>query len=303
MSNRRYDLNDNPSNRILGAKPELDFVYTPMASVDASPLRARLLYVTAAKYEGDWHSIAHAHAFSELFFILGGQGQFLANGQLHQVEADDLVIINPQVEHTELSLEAKPLEYIVLGIEGLQFAGKSGASDSFAAIRIARASPKIRQYMTLLLEEVQQDHPGHDLVCQNLLNIILVLILSHKQVEISICASRNISSECAAVKHFIDANFRDQLTLEDLAQAAHQNKYYVAHAFKETFGIAPIRYLTERRVDESKCLLRDTDYPVGQISSMAGFSSLSVFSQTFKRLAGLSPNEYRKQVTAQKGRD
>ena len=47
-----------------------------------------------------------------------GEGQFFIQGQLYPVQPDDLVIVNPQVEHTELSLNAAPLEYVVLGISG-----------------------------------------------------------------------------------------------------------------------------------------------------------------------------------------
>ena len=44
-----------------------------------------------------------------------GEGQFYLSGQLYPVKPDDMIIVNPQVEHTELSLNASPLEYIVLG--------------------------------------------------------------------------------------------------------------------------------------------------------------------------------------------
>ena len=297
MSNQRYDLAS--SNYLQDSHSELDFVYTPtVLGPDNNPLSARLLYVTAAKYEGDWHSLTHSHAFSELFFVSGGKGQFLANGELYEVAENDLVIINPLVEHTELSLESNPLEYIVLGIDGLQFMGNNDNLSSFSAIRLPHITGKVRQYMNMLLLEVQSADSQRSAICQNLLNILLILILSHHSIEISITASRNISSECAALKRYIDRNFKESLTLDDLAKASHQNKYYVAHAFKDAFGISPIRYLTERRIDESKRLLAETDYSVGEISSMVGFASFSVFSQTFKRVTSMKPNEYRKHAQA-----
>lgn len=295
MSNRRYDLPAVPASHILNARSELEFLYTPIESAaEGEPLRARLLYVTSAKYEGDWHSITHAHSFSELFLITGGRGQFLVNGHYCQVRENDLIIINPHVEHTELSLASMPLQYIVLGIEGMRFAEKSDALGG-DEIRISCANGRIRQYMELLLEEVQWKAPEHAAICQNLLNIILIRILSYRQLELTPAAAGYIRAECAAVKRYIDANFQNPITLEELAETAHQNKYYVAHAFRESFGVSPIRYLTERRVEESKNLLRNTNYPVGEISVISGFSSLSVFSQTFKRVTHMSPSQYRGQ--------
>jgi len=294
MSNRRYDLPAAPASHILNAQRDLEFVFTPTGDrAEGEPLRARLLYVTSAKYEGDWHSITHAHSFSELFLITGGRGQFLVNGHYCQVRENDLVIINPHVEHTELSLASMPLEYIVLGIEGMRFVGKSTAVDG-DEFRIPCSDGRIRQYMGLLLEEVQWKEPEHASICQNLLNIILICMLSYRQMGVSPAAAGYISPECAAVKRHIDSHFQEPITLEDLAEAAHQNKFYVAHAFRESFGVSPIRYLTERRVEESKNLLRNTNYPIGEVSAMSGFSSISVFSQTFKRTTHMSPSQYRK---------
>ena len=81
---------------------------------------AKLLYVSSAKYGGDWHSVQHTHNCSELFYVIEGQGQFLIENQTYPVSVNDLVIVNPNVLHTEVSLNASPLRYIVLGVEGLE---------------------------------------------------------------------------------------------------------------------------------------------------------------------------------------
>ena len=79
---------------------------------------AKLLNITSSRYGGDWHSMPHTHNHTELFFIVSGKGQFLIRDQIFPVSANNLVIINPNVMHTEDSLNAQPLEYIVLGIDG-----------------------------------------------------------------------------------------------------------------------------------------------------------------------------------------
>ena len=81
---------------------------------------ANLLNISSAKYGGDWHSIPHTHHYAELFYIVGGDGQFQINDMLFPVQAHQLVVVNPNILHTEVSYEAHPLEYIVLGIEGLE---------------------------------------------------------------------------------------------------------------------------------------------------------------------------------------
>ena len=77
----------------------------------------RLLYISKSRFGGDWNSTVHTHSCTELFYCLSGEGQFLLSGQLFPVKPDDMVIVNPQVEHTELSLNASPLEYIVRPVQ------------------------------------------------------------------------------------------------------------------------------------------------------------------------------------------
>lgn len=72
---------------------------------------------------------AHTHSCTELFYCLSGEGQFFIDGKYYPVHPDDMVIVNPQVEHTELSLNSSPLEYVVLGISGIEIVfGQGGCS-------------------------------------------------------------------------------------------------------------------------------------------------------------------------------
>ena len=81
---------------------------------------------------------------------------------------------------------------------------------------------------------------------------------------------------------------------EQLAGLVHINKYYLSPAFRKEFNTSPISYLISRRIQESRFLLAETDHSLSQIAQILGFSSSSYFSQSFRRLEGMSPMEYRK---------
>lgn len=98
----------------MNTRYDLDMEVPPREAV-------RLLYISKSRFGGDWHSVPHTHACSEMFYCISGRGQFNIEGTLHNVEPDDLIIVNPRVQHTELSYQANPLEYVVLGIEGVEF--------------------------------------------------------------------------------------------------------------------------------------------------------------------------------------
>ena len=76
------------------------------------------------------------------------------------------------------------------------------------------------------------------------------------------------------------------------------NKFYLSHAFKREYGVSPINYMISKRIEESKYLLAETDLSMTQIAQLLGFSSLSYFSQVFRRTQSVTPMEYRQ---SQKG--
>jgi len=106
-------------------------------------------------------------------------------------------------------------------------------------------------------------------------------------------SEQRIAKEYNRVKRYIDSNYSKNITLDHLADVAHVNKYYLSHLFSKEFGVSPIKYLTERRIQVSKELLSSTDYSIAQISNSCGFSSQSYFSQSFKKFTDMTPAEYR----------
>jgi len=254
----------------------------------------KLLYVSSAKYGGDWHSMMHAHTCTELFYVVGGSGQFKIGERLVPVNQDDLVIVNPNVEHTETGGEQSPLEYIVLGVDGLELGpGKEGDA-RYGVVNFREARDHILHDLREMLRELEGKLPGYEVICQDLLEVLLVRLMRQADFSFAPASGRRPRSECALVRRYIDSHFKESITLDILAEQAHLNKYYMVHTFSEEYGISPINYLNFCRIRESKYLLAGTDHSMGQISHMLGFSSPSYFSQTFRRLEGISPMEFRK---------
>ena len=254
---------------------------------------AKLLNVASSRYGGDWHSVPHTHNHMELFFIVGGQGQFLINDQLHPVDVNNLVIINPNILHTEVSLNAQPLEYIVLGIEGVELAA-SGTSDVPFHILDRYESVEISGCLRNILREMEQKNTGYEDVCQAYMEILIIRLM--RTTTLAVPAEPQAvttNRQCAAVRRYIDLHLKEALTLEQMADEGHMNKYYLSHAFKREYGISPINYMISKRIEESKYLLAETDLSLSQIAHLLGFSSLSYFSQVFHRSQEISPKEYR----------
>lgn len=272
MSNRRYEL-------------------TLSGSMDIRKT-AKLLYVSSAKYGGDWHSIPHTHHYAELFYIVAGDGQFRLEDKLCPVKANQLVVVNPNVVHTEVSYEAHPLEYIVLGIEGLELSMTSEQQDRYQILDY-RGSGDVLTCLRNIMLETQSAQPGYETICQAYMEILILRLMRSASFSVS-TPLPPASHQCAAIRHYIDTHYKEPLSLEDLARETHINKFYLAHAFKNEYGMSPINYMISRRIGESRYLLQETNMSMSQIARVLGFSSASYFSQSFRRAEGISPIEYRK---------
>jgi AraC-like DNA-binding protein len=94
----------------------------------------------------------------------------------------------------------------------------------------------------------------------------------------------------------IDRDHATRLDLDALAHEAGYSKFHFAHAFAAAYGEPPRTYLTRRRVERAKSLLRSTNLSVTEVCFMVGFESLGSFSALFKRLVGQSPSDYQSTI-------
>lgn len=263
-----------------------------LTSIPGTTDTARLLYVTFSKYEGDWSSLKHSHYFSELFYVKNGKGQFMIEDEVFSIGKDDLILVNPNVAHTETSLNTEPLEYVILGVEGIEFSFPG--EKEYMHFNCRERKQNLMFYFSALLTETTQQQTDYELVCRNLLEVLIINLRRYQDFSFDLVSTRKFNQECRKIKHYIDTHYAQDLSLDKLAKLAHLNKYYVVHAFTDAYGISPINYLAEKRIQVSKELLSGTDHSIGEIAQLSGFSSQSYFAQCFKKSCGMSAGDYRK---------
>lgn len=256
----------------------------------------KLLYITSSKYEGDWHSTPHAHQCTELFYVVSGRGEFRVEEIFFPVAENHLVVINPNVQHTETAVAQSPLEYIVLGIEGGEFLLKDWPDSRYCSIHCGEGDNEILWYINKILRELEARQEYAGAVAHYLLGILAVKLLRSVSLSVTAGTPKKANLECAHVKRYIDNHYKENITLDTLAEIAHLNKYYLAHNFTREYGISPINYLIARRIKESQYFLAQTNYSISEISRILGFSSPSYFSQSFVKAQKITPRQYRQQA-------
>ena len=95
------------------------------------------------------------------------------------------------------------------------------------------------------------------------------------------------------VLDFIEHHVCHNIRLGELASLVGLSVDHFSHAFKESYGVSPYRYLLQRRIKRAHTLLQTTDDTIATIAASVGFSSQSRFSQTFASLIGASPSACR----------
>jgi AraC family transcriptional regulator len=98
------------------------------------------------------------------------------------------------------------------------------------------------------------------------------------------------------VSEFIEEHLTEDVSLAALAELVDLSLYHFARAFRQSFGVPPHRYHMVRRMDRAKGLLEKPALSVTQIGFEIGFRDASSFTTAFRKLTGLTPSDYRRQL-------
>jgi AraC family transcriptional regulator len=98
------------------------------------------------------------------------------------------------------------------------------------------------------------------------------------------------------VATYIEEHLDEQIPLPTLAGLARLSSYHFSRAFKQSFGIPPHRYHILRRIECAKALLAKSAMSVTEVGVAMGFSETSAFTSTFRRLTGVTPSAYSRQL-------
>ena len=136
-----------------------------------------------------------------------------------------------------------------------------------------------------------------------LLRIWMVICEYHDSTELQDekSLSRHLAEEKEEEKvksalGYIQANYREKITLEAIAKAAMTNRSELCRCFRRVLDTTPNEFLTRYRLDRALALLEDPELRISDIADMTGFCSPSHFGTHFVRYMGCTPLQYRKNI-------
>jgi AraC-like DNA-binding protein len=95
------------------------------------------------------------------------------------------------------------------------------------------------------------------------------------------------------VREFVDVHLGESIDLPVLATVAGLSLHHFARQFKQSAGVTPHHYLTQKRLQRAQEMLAQTDLPLSEIAYAAGFSDQSHLARHFRHMLGTTPREFR----------
>ncbi|MFV0362199.1 MAG: response regulator [Suipraeoptans sp.] len=95
---------------------------------------------------------------------------------------------------------------------------------------------------------------------------------------------------------YIEDNYRDDISLQNIAGHMRYSDAYFCNMFKHCFEKSFTTYLSEFRINKAKGLLKDVTINMKNVSKEVGFRDSNYFARVFKRHIGITPSEYRSEV-------
>lgn len=233
---------------------------------------------------------SHYHDCHQVIFIIKGEVSVSVNGKDFKAKKGSLILTSRYENH---SIEAQTpfYERFILRLapspEGLSDIMSNRPEDFSNCIETGEYEEEVRELCEKICREWQRSDPFReemlDLCASELFILLERLVPAHRS-----------SALVSSVKKRFEADFKDNFSLNSLAECYSVSPSTLSHEFKKVTGMSVMEYLLSTRIAESKRLLSRTDMRVSEIVEVCGFSDFSNFSRSFKKATGLSPLAFRR---------
>ncbi len=217
------------------------------------------------------------------------------------------MVFNALEEHAEECARNGPLHRSRAVIIGFPFIDQLARELGFPARELAftditaAPTPLIRRLLGELFS--LRDTPGSSHVAFDCVATELVLeLLSGLENSMSrriraAAANGYYPRDCARAKKIMrELVFDEDVSLDRIATLSGLSKFHFARVFRKCVGLSPMRYYNRLRVDYVKERLRHTGSGITDIAYNAGYSDISTFNKSFRKLCGMPPSQYRRRI-------
>ena len=230
----------------------------------------------------NWHFNTIKPDFYSLTFILEGSVDYCVDDHCIKATKGDIIFTRPGNERhatTTTGFDCVAMDFLL---------ERTFDYPDFATYTHRWDMGEFRMFFNQIKREYLQKDPGYQLKCSaNLMLVLHKLFYDTKETE------KNAHVE--KIKDYIIQNYAQPLTVTTIAEHVGISPVYCGSLFKRHEKKSIGQYVNQVRIHASlELLFLNIPIPIAQIAESVGFSDIYYFSNTFKKIVGVSPLNYRK---------
>ena len=257
----------------------------------------------------------HWHHYMEILYIEKGSFEFEINLQSFTLSQGDICILNPGDLH-QIKGNSSDTKHNVILFDPciLDFSYEDEMQEKCIRPLInqlallpniyhcgssihAALSPKIKALMDTAAEMDYGWYMTSKLLILDIISSIYTANLMQSVQNAHAQTNQKKIQNYKSVISYMEHNYNQPVTLQDLADTIPCNSQYLCRFFKDIAGVSPIQYLLNYRIQKACILLETTNNPVLDIALDCGFENVSYFIRKFKEIMCCTPKAYRNNHT------
>lgn len=246
----------------------------------------------------------HIHSYYEIYYLKSGLCTYTVNKKKYHLKPGDIFIVAPGDSHSTYYEGSNPCERVAIYCRLNRFLPDFWTSHAPLKEKFHKTSRVVLKendchtidaILDLMLKEKEQIQKFTSEI-MNLLLCQLLLSIDRSGIFVYECLDQpnDHSIDIDQALRYIDLNYHQPITLEDVAENINLTPTYLSRKFKLVTGTTYKEYLTQIRIRQASQLLLTTDDSITKIAMDCGFSSSNYFKDSFKKISGVSPRTFRK---------
>lgn len=231
-------------------------------------------------------------------YVLSGTGRLMANDSRgisheYQIRSGEGFMIFPRQINTYIADTKLPWEYVWIEFDGMrarEIIETAGLSPDHPVYHAAYKDLRENMKDEMLYIAEHHDAPPFHLMGHLYLFIDYLSRSSSSQIATS---GRVRDFYIKEALNYIEQNFQNDISVENIASFCGLNRTYFGRIFKETVGKSPQQFLLSYRMAKAAELLKLTQLSISDIGNAVGYPNQLHFSRAFKNVYGVSPREWR----------
>ena len=238
----------------------------------------------------------HWHEQLELHYIVQGGGDFRLGQQSIHVSEGDLLISNRNEFHSGYSTQIPYMSNVIIFDMG--DLSQELAKKNYVFQSVIRGDGVIHDLIQRIFAEAKCQESGYKQLCKALVTELFVYLCRNYVTEMMPerdSAKRKKDLErLNAVLGYIEANYNQRITVEQLADMVCLREDRFGHLFREGVGQPPLQYINAMRLRKALNMLKTNQYTVTEVADAVGFRDYNHFGRLFRKQYGCTPNEIKR---------